>query len=151
MEPIIETLEIDAPADAVWAVLADYARDPEWREDVSEMRPEPPGLAQVGTVTHEVMKVGGRTYRNVGLVEQVQPGRRLAWRTTDGADARGSRTVESLSGGRCRVTMELHVRPHGLNRLLAPVLRPMLVKGLRRDLQALASLTGAARPASVRS
>lgn len=142
MEPIIETLDIEAPAAAVWAVLADYARDPEWRADVSEMRPEPAGPAAVGTVTHEVMKVGGRTYRNTGLVGRVEAGRRLEWRTTAGADAHGSRTVEPLGGQRCRVTMELHVVPHGVNRVLAPVLRPMLVKGLRRDLQALAALVG---------
>ena len=143
MEPIIETLDIDASAAAVWAVLADYSRDAEWRTDVSEMRPEPAGPAAVGTITHEVMKVGGRTYRNTGLVGRVEPGRRLEWRTTAGADAHGSRTVESLGGERSRVTMELHVVPHGVNRLLAPVLRPMLVKGLRRDLQALATLVAA--------
>ena len=143
MEPIIETLDIDASAAAVWAVLADYARDPEWRADVSEMRPEPPGPAAVGTITHEVMKVGGRIYRNTGLVGRVDPGRRLEWRSTAGADAHGSRTVEPLDGERCRVTMELHVVPHGMNRVLAPVLRPMLVKGLRRDLQALATLVAA--------
>jgi uncharacterized protein YndB with AHSA1/START domain len=143
MEPILETLDIDASAAAVWTVLADYARDPEWRADVSEMRPEPAGPAVDGTVTHEVMKVGGRTYRNTGLVERVDPGRRLEWRTTAGADAHGSRTVEPLGDHRCRVTMDLHVVPHGVNRVLAPVLRPILVKGLRRDLQALATLVAA--------
>ena len=103
-------------------------------------RAEPAGPAAAGTVTHEVMTVGGRTYRNTGLVERVEPGRRLEWRTTAGADAHGSRTVEPLGEGRCRVTMELHVVPHGVNRVLAPVLRPMLVKGLRRDLVALSVL-----------
>ena len=149
MQPIIETLDIDAPAAAVWTVLADYARDPQWRADVSEMRPEPPGPAAVGTVTHEVMKVGGRTYRNTGLVARVDPGRRLEWRTTAGAQAHGSRTVEPLGEHRCRVTMELQVVPHGMNRVLAPVLRPMLVKGLRRDLRALATLVTAPAAATV--
>ena len=143
---IIESITIEAPATAAWAVVADYDRDPEWRADVSEMRPEPPGLAEVGTVTHEVMAVGGRTYRNTGLVGRVEPGRRLEWRTTAGADAHGSRTVEDLGGGRCRVTMEVHVVPHGVNRLLAPVLRTLLVKGMRRDLEALAALVGERAP-----
>ena len=147
MEPFIETLDIDAPAAVVWAVLADYARDAEWRADVVEMWPEPSGPAAVGTVTHEVMRVGGRTYRNDGVIERVEPGRRLEWRTTAGADAHGARTVEPRGEGRCRVTMELHVVPRGVNRLLAPVLRPMLAKGLRRDLQALAAL--AASPAAL--
>ena len=142
MEPIIESHEIDAPATAVWAVLSDYSRDAEWRADVLEMRAEPAGPIAVGVVTHEVMRVGGRTYRNTGVVERVEPGRRLDWRTTAGADAHGSRTVEPLGEGRCRVTMALHVVPHGVNRLLAPVLRPMLAKGLRRDLVALSALAG---------
>ena len=143
MDRITETVTIDAPADAVWAVISDYPRDPEWRGDVLTMEAEPVGPVQVGTVTHEVVRVGGRTYRNDGLVLRVDAGRRFEWRTTAGADAHGARTVEPLDEHRCQVTMEVEVVPHGINRLLAPVLRPMLVKGLRRDLAALAGIVGA--------
>lgn len=145
MEPFTERREIDAPAEVVWAIVADYARDPEWRGDVVEMSSDPPGLVTEGCRTHEVMKIGGRTYRNDGAVDRVVPGSSLAWHTDRGVDASGSRTVRSLGGERCEVTLELHVTPRGLDRLLAPVLRPMVAKALRRDLATLADLARADR------
>ncbi len=141
METFTTTIAIDAPADRVWAVLADYARDPEWRTGVVEMRAEPAGPAAVGTLTHEVLRLGGRTYRNTGEVRRVVPGERIEWRTVEGADANGCRSVRPTPGG-CEVVLELEVRPRGIDRLFTPVLRPMLAKNLRRDAQALATLVG---------
>ena len=144
MESFIETIELDVPAAAAWEVVSDYARDVEWRTGVTEMRSTPAGPAAVGTVTHEVIRVGGRTYRNTGLVEDVVPGRRLSWRTTDGARAHGSRTVDPIGDRRCVLTLELHVVPTGVNRLLAPMLRRMLAGNLRKDLRTLSLLVDAA-------
>jgi hypothetical protein len=140
VHPITESLVVDAPAAAVWAVVADYTRDAEWRTGVLEMRPEPAGEVRSGTTTHEVIRLGGRTYRNRGLVTRALPGARLEWRTTAGAQASGSRTVEARGDDRCEVTLELCVVPHGLERLLAPVLRRMLVRNLRGDLVRLAGI-----------
>ena len=39
---------IDAPAQAAWAVLADYANDPLWRQGVDRMEQTPPGEALDG-------------------------------------------------------------------------------------------------------
>lgn len=123
-----------------WRVVSDYERDPEWRDGVETMAPSTSGPAVVGTTTAEVLHLGGRTYRNGGVVTAVEPGHRLEWRTTSGADARGSRTVRPTGPGSCEVTLELQVRYHGLQRLLAPVLTPMLRKGLHGDLARLVSL-----------
>lgn len=140
MEPLIESRVIDAPAPAVWAVVADYPRDPQWRTGVTEMRLEPAADVAPGSTTHEVMRLGGRTYRNDAVVTLVVPGRRIEWETTAGAEAHGSRTVEPRGSGRCEVTLEVHVVPHGLNRVLSPVLRRMLAKNLRADLDRLAGI-----------
>jgi uncharacterized membrane protein len=134
---------IDAPATAVWAVLSAYGRDPEWRTGVLLMEPSPPGPAEPGTTTHEEMRLGGRTYVNDGVVDEVDPGRRLTWHTTEGADASGARMVEPLADGSCRVTLTLRVRPHGVEAFMAPVIRRMLERNLRRDLRALAALVAA--------
>ena len=128
------TTTIDRPAAEVWAVLADYDRDPDWRKGVETMAPSTRGPAVVGTTTDEVLHLGGRTYRNHGEVIRVEPGRRLEWRTLEGADANGSRTVTPVPGGRSEVELYLEVRPHGVERLLRPVLAPMLRKGLHEDL-----------------
>jgi uncharacterized protein YndB with AHSA1/START domain len=143
MIDLTHTHDIPAPAATVWAVLADYTRDPEWRTGVEVMQPDPAGPARPGTTTHEVMRLGGRTYVNDGVVDEVDPGRRLTWHTTEGADASGARMVESLPEGTCRVTLTLRVRPHGVEAFMAPVIRHMLDRNLRRDLQALGALVAA--------
>ncbi len=147
MIDLTRSLTIAAPADEVWAILSDYRRDPEWRTGVLVMEPTPPGPAQPGTTTHERMRLGGRTYVNDGVVDTVEPGRRLTWHTTEGADADGARAVEPLTDGTCHVTLSLRVRPHGAEALMAPVVRRMLDRNLRRDLDALAALVTAAVPA----
>ena len=142
-----ETLAIDVPAERTWEVVADHRRDPEWRTGVVEMRRTPTEDLVVGTVTHEVLRLGGRTYRNEGVVTAVVPGQRLEWRTTQGADAHGARAVAPLGPDRCSLTLELHVEPHGADRLLAPLLGRMLARNLRADLRRLAVLL--AEPATV--
>jgi uncharacterized membrane protein len=134
--------EVDAPADRVWAVLGDYRRDPDWRAGVTTMDPAPARAAVVGQTTDERMRFAGRSYRNGGLVESVGPGRELRWRTTSGVDADGSRAVDELPGGRCRVRVETHVRPHGADRLFSPVLGPLLRRQLDGDLRRLRDLAG---------
>lgn len=140
MIDLTTSVDVDVPAAEAWSVVADYAQDSRWRAGVTSMVPDPAGSVAVGTTTHEEMTFGGRTLRNDGLVTTVEPGRVFAWRTTDGADADGSRQVVPLGDGRCRVTLTLRVRPHGFERLLAPVYRRMLGKGLAADAGSLRAL-----------
>lgn len=140
MIDLTHTLDIPAPADQVWAVLAAYHRDPEWRAGVLVMEPTPPGPVRPGTTTHEEMRLGGRSYVNEGVVDTVEPGRQLTWHTTRGADASGRREVTPTGAATCRATVSLQVRPHGFEALMAPVIRRMLDRNLRRDLDALAAL-----------
>ena len=139
---------INRPAREVWAIVADYDRDPEWRKGVETMAPSAPGPVIKGLTTDEILHLGRRTYRNAGVVTAVDPGTRFAWRTTSGADADGSRTVRDLGDGRSEVTLVLTVRPHGVERLLQPVLMRMLRSGLAADLGRLAQLASAAAVAA---
>lgn len=132
--------DVDAPAAAVWALIADYGRDPEWRDGVATMAPSPPGPVRPGTTTDEQMRAMGRDYRNGGVVGEVEPGVRFTWRTTSGVDADGARTVHDLGDGRSRVRLEVRLRPQGAQRLLAPVLRAVLRRGLVADAARLRAL-----------
>ena len=114
-------IEIERPADQIWAIVADYARDPEWRGGVRTMRADPAGPVRAGTRTDECLRFAGRTLRNAGEVLSVGPGLRFAWRTTAGADADGSREVVALGDARCRLALRLRVRPRGLARVTAPL------------------------------
>lgn len=132
--------EAACPADHAWAVLADYARDAEWRGAVESMVPTPPGPAAPGTLTAERMRFAGRILHNDGEVVSAGPGLRFAWRTTSGVDAEGSREVVPLGPDRCRIVLRTRVRPTGVERALAPLVRLVLRRGLRADLRRLRSL-----------
>jgi uncharacterized protein YndB with AHSA1/START domain/uncharacterized protein with PQ loop repeat len=139
------TVDIDRPAQDVWALLADYGRDPQWRAGVLSMRADPPGRAAPGTTTAEVMRFAGRTLRNDAEIVRVGPGHELAWRTTSGVDAHGVRAVEPRGPERCRVRLATRVRPHGPGRVLAPLAHLLLqrrITGDGRRLRALAEGAG---------
>jgi hypothetical protein len=142
--------DLDRPAPVAWGVVADYGRDVEWRTGVLAMAPDPPGPVAAGTTTSEDIRVAGRTWHNEGVVTEVVPGARFAWRTTAGADAEGSRAVEALGPDRCRVTLTLTVRPHGAERLLRSLAARQLRRNLTRDLARLTTLLAAA-PATARA
>ncbi|MEU1426368.1 SRPBCC family protein [Nocardia sp. NPDC005746] len=131
---------VDCPASKVWAILADYANDTAWRTGVVAMAAHPPGLASPGTRTAEELRFAGRTWRNGGEVRTVDPGTRMTWRTTSGADAEGARTVTPIGTDRSRIRLELRVTPHGMQRPFGALLARMLQRNLDRDIAALRTL-----------
>lgn len=126
-------VDVHRPATEVWAVLADYTRDPSWRAGVLSMTPEPAGAVALGTTATERIRFGGRVLRNVGVVEALDPGRRFAWRTTSGVDAEGSRAVEPVDANRSRVRLVLRIRPRGAERFYAGLAAVVLRRRLRGD------------------
>jgi hypothetical protein len=57
-----ESVTVARSPEVVWSAVADYGRDVEWRQDLTEMTPDPPGPPGVGTKVHEVLRTGGRSY-----------------------------------------------------------------------------------------
>ncbi|WP_107655683.1 SRPBCC family protein [Nocardia suismassiliense] len=131
---------IDRPASTVWSLLADYTNDTAWRTGVVAMTADPPGIATPGTRTAEELRLAGRTWHNDGEVRTVDPGVRMTWRTTSGADAEGARSVRPLAPDLCLVRLELRVTPHGMQRAFGPLLAYMLRRNLSRDLATLRDL-----------
>lgn len=136
--------EAAVPAERAWAVLADYARDVEWRRQVVAMTPSPPGPVHPGQATAEVLRFAGRTLRNDGEVVQVGD-LRFTWRTTSGVDAEGAREVRPLGPDRCRIALRTRVRPTGAERYYAPLARIVLARGLRTDLRRLVEIAEGVR------
>ena len=134
------TVEVDASAAEAWAVVADYARDVDWRRGVRSMVPTPSGPARRGTTTVEWLRAAGRTMRNDGEVTAVDDGRRFTWRTTSGVVAEGSREVVALGDDECRVRLETRVQPPGLFRLVPGLLRRSLQRNLTADANRLRTL-----------
>jgi uncharacterized membrane protein len=123
-------IDVDRPIADVWAVVADYERDPEWRDGVVGMSPSAPGPVRPGTTTAEELHMGGDVWRNRGVVDAVEPGRFFVWHTTEGAQAHGDRRLTPLADGRTRVFMSITVTEPALETLGDEV-----VDGLRDALQ----------------
>ena len=127
------SVDIDAPAERVWAVLADFERYPAWNPFVREARGE---VREGARLVVRLGPPGGsvRTFKPV--VTRAEPGRALSWRGTLGAGwvFRGEHTfrLEPLGAGRTR----FH---HGetFGGLLVPLLRKSLDTDTRRGFEAM--------------
>lgn len=124
---------------AVWSVLGNYERDHEWREGV-EMRQEPPGMAVAGATTFERLKLWGSDMRVVARLEEVEPGRRLTFRTSESdVPVYGERKVEPHAQG-SKITVRIEMSPSGIWSLLRRPLSAMFRRRFVSDLARLANL-----------
>jgi hypothetical protein len=122
MKTFDTTLEIDAPAGQVWAVLTDFAAYPEWNPAL----PKISGDLSVGSTLSMELDLGGKRMAVTAAVQELEPGRRFSWKGHLGADVlftgRREFTVSSTGPGTssCR-----HVE--SLQGLIVPLF--MLAKG----------------------
>lgn len=138
-------IEIARPAEAVWAVVSDYSTDTVWRKGITEMTPDRDGPPAVGTQVREVLKLGGREYVTDTAVIAVGPGMsyRFAGTGTSGV-VRGRRSVVETTPESAVFTYDVELEPHGIPRLIRPLLRWWLQHSLRRDLRRLRTMLVAA-------
>ena len=84
---VMGSVEINRPADQVWAYVADYGNDTSWRAGVRQMHPSRPGSAPVGVTTHvtthEVLRLLGLSFRTDASIDRVEAGRLLEWHAQD--------------------------------------------------------------------
>jgi carbon monoxide dehydrogenase subunit G len=142
MYRIEESVPIDRPPEQVWASIADYSFDLQWRRGITEMTPDPPGPPAPGSRIHEVLKLAGRRFTTDSTVGEVDPGvsYSFAGAGTSG-DIRGRRTVMPKPGGDGSVfTYTIELEPRGTARALGPLLVPLLRSGLQKDLKRLKAL-----------
>ena len=139
---ISESVEIARPPGEVWAAIADYGFDLEWRKGLEEMRPDPPGGPAVGTKVHEVVRNGGRQYVADTVVTALEPGVSYEFSGSGSIGGlMGGRSVTADgTGGRSVFTYDIRLQPTGGMRLLRPILGPMVRSGLKKDLQKLKGL-----------
>ena len=142
---ISESVSIDRPPADVWSAIADYSFDLEWRNNLTEMTPDPPGGPELGTKVHEVVRNMGRDYVTDGVVTELDPGTsyRFGGEGTIGGVA-GGRSVRPDGNGAV-FTYDIELTPKGGTRLLGPLLGPMVRPGLKKDLARLKELLEAER------
>jgi uncharacterized membrane protein len=116
-----ETVEVDRPAEAVFALYSDVERWPQWTASMTEVRRLDDGPLRVGAKAHVRQP---RLRPADWTVTELEPGRSFVWETrSPGLRTRGGHHVRPRDGG-CTVVAE--VEHSGL---LAPLVG-VLTRGL---------------------
>ena len=108
------TETIDAPADAVWAVLGDPTRAPEWMKTVAAVEKTSEGETAKGASFRAASSKRGRHGRTVTVTEW-EAGRRIALASkSGGVSALYDYRCESGEEGKTQVTLGCYLRGQGL-------------------------------------
>jgi uncharacterized protein YndB with AHSA1/START domain len=140
-----ESIDLDAPVEAVWAVLVDVERWPEWTASVRSVRRSRTGPLTVG---ERVVLEQPRLPRLIWTVTQVVPERSFTW-TAGSAVARGvgEHVLTPRRGGGCTAT--LRVRQTGpAGPLVAALLRGLTRRYVRTEAEGLRTRVTRSGPAA---
>ncbi len=112
MPTIQQSVEIERPAGAVWAVLEDVRRLPEFSHSTVAVREAPERLTAPGQTFHQEVKLLGRSFDSEWVVTALEPGRSL---TIEGDVGYGVRyclteSLEELGPDRCRFGLHIEYR-----------------------------------------
>ncbi|WP_432137995.1 MULTISPECIES: SRPBCC family protein [unclassified Streptomyces] len=123
MSPFHDEFDVDRRPEDVWAYVADPSRLPEWqRSAVSAERLDTEPLG-IGSRVRVVRYVGRREVPMTMEFTQYDPPRAWAMRGIDGP-VRGRFHGEITpidDGTRSHVTLDLDFEPHGIGRVLVPL------------------------------
>ncbi|NEA26839.1 SRPBCC family protein [Actinomadura bangladeshensis] len=126
MTAFVNSIEIDRPADEVFAYVVDPAKFPEWQRDVTRVSVQGD---EVGSHFTTVRKIGGTERSMTQEITESVPPRTWAARGVDGP-IRPNATVdiEPIAADRCRVTFGLDFDGRGMASALVPMVRRMAAK-----------------------
>ena len=128
MPSIDRTITVPGDQQAVWDYLADFTTTEEW-DPPTRTTTRVSGDGGVGTVYRNVSAILGREAEATYTVAAYDAPRRLELRGEAGrVDLHDTITIEQV-GDRVRVHYTAEFRPHGLAKLVVPVL-PLALKRL---------------------
>ena len=137
---IDESVVIDRPPEAVFALVADLERTPEWQGSLDRIELETDGPIRAHTRGTEIRSAGGRRLESQFEVTELEPGRRLAISTRSGtAEADATFDVVATDRG-TRVTSTVDLRLRGVLRFIEAGLRGRIEQQTRDDLARLKRL-----------
>jgi uncharacterized membrane protein len=129
---------IDRAAAEVWAYAADIVRHPDWMS-VSDARLLRGTGSEVGSRGRERLALGPFKWDVEFEVVEAVPGRRIVWRSTSGApfDLEVSLDLEPAGPASTRAIYGTSIQPHGIGRLLSPLMAMEGKAASDRELQRL--------------
>ena len=126
---------VDRPADEVWAHVANYAFDLQWRDGLTDMTPTPDGPPKTGTNVHEELRSLGTTMVNDTTVTMLGDHAYRFVGGGSGGQVEGGREVIALESERSEFTYDISLTLNGPVRFFGFLLRPILSRKLRTDLE----------------
>jgi carbon monoxide dehydrogenase subunit G len=125
---IEESVEIARPVEAVYAIIRDLERAPDWQESLESLD------VHAGT---EMRNFGGRRQEATFVIQEDDPPRRLAITSEGGpASVRASFDLQSVGDG-TRVDFTLDIELRGFARFAGGMVKGAAQRGARDDLQRL--------------
>ena len=142
-------IDIDRPAQQVYAYVTDPTQFHEWQEGVVSGGLKEPGPAAVGSHCQMVRRIGGADRPSTSVVTKVDPPTSWAVHGIDGPiRARVDVSVRPLDESRARVVIDVDFEGHGIGKVLVPlVVRRQAAREMPANLQRLKDQLEA-RPAS---
>lgn len=128
---VTETLE--APQAAVFAVICDPRRRPDWQSSLHHVQLSTEGEPRLGTRWQEATR-GGLSF-TLEITEFERPKRWAEAARGRFADARIGVDLEALNAGSTRLSVFVEIDFKGLARLAAPVVKATMPLALRADLR----------------
>lgn len=108
MSTIEQSIEVEAPIQAVYAQWTQFEEFPEFMEGVT-------AVEQVDDAhLHWRATVGGKDTEWDAEITEQHPEERVAWRSTSGAQHAGVVTFHQLEPRRTKVMLQLDVEPEGM-------------------------------------
>ena len=135
------SIEIERPADEVFAFVSEFPNNPRWQRGQRSCRwtSEPP--LRVGSTYDQHARFLGRDMVNAFRVVELEPGRSVTFTSESGTfPLTITRTVEPLGAGRSRFTEHVRGEPGGFFRIAEPLLRPLVKATIKRDFPRLKAL-----------
>ncbi len=136
------TMDVDAPPEAIFAILDDVTRTPEWLARCTKLEKLDAGPLAVGQKLEYHYKDGSRSGVMDGEVAQLEANRHLENRFRDKImDVSVDFRAEPIGDGRTRLTHTIGIATKGMGKVFTPLINRQLpdqTKGAMTSLKALA-------------
>lgn len=140
------TIDVAAPVTAVFGILDDIARTPEWLDRCISIETLSDGPNAVGTQLKYQYQDAGRTGDMDGEIVAYEPGRHLAMRFVDKmTDVTVDFVAEPAAGNadRTSLTHTIDLKTKGFSKLFTPLIAISMPKRTRSSMEKLRSLAEA--------
>lgn len=132
-----QSVVIRRPVNEVFAYVSDFNRAKEWRVEVRESTQTPPGPMVKGSQLHEESAIMGRRVVTESVVDELEPGRRFAFKHVAGPIPVSGEYLLDAAGDGTKLTYTLYAELRGVWRVAAPYLRGSGPKMMARSLEKL--------------